>query len=287
VASNQPLTAPNDPAFTADKLRAIDPCGLLDDDTLTPLGRPSDSSPNGFVGTPSGFGNCDIDMKDFHSEDLSMTVMVGTAISIIGSRSTVSGMAVLEKQYPDECTEGIVTQLNPSLGIEVNVHTHYVPCDPALKIATAVINHVRTNPPKRQIPAGSLITVNPCGTVDAPTVAAVVGPAATPAQGSFYACAWEGGPFGLTVTFSVGDVQKTSDGNTTPQQIGLGGVTGYQTQPDNQSCEIGWEARPTGSPHEFEIVDVKVDNLGQQQADTCAKVTAAAKVVATKVPKPS
>ncbi|HEY4020785.1 MAG TPA: hypothetical protein VGM75_18990 [Pseudonocardiaceae bacterium] len=286
-SSNQgSSTVPNDPAFTADKLRAIGPCGLLDNDTLSSLGDPEDSSSNDFVGRPTGFDNCDIDMKDFHRNEMSVGVMVGPEATTIGSRGTLSGMPVLEQPNPDECAEQILTP-DPKIGIMVDIHTHYAPCVPARKITASIINRIRSNPPKRQIPAGSLSMADPCGTADDPTVAAAVGPVSTEVRKTLYDCEWHGGPLSLSVSFSVGDARQPNDGQATPQPIDLGGVTGYQVQPDHQSCEIGWNVRPAAAAHQFELVHVEVDNLGQQPVDTCAKTLPAAKAVLTKVPKPS
>lgn len=277
-------TVTHDPAFTADKLRAINPCGLLDYDTLRPLGDPSDSSSDGFVGSPSGLDNCNIDMKDFHRNDLSVGVMVGSEVTMNGSHRTLSGMPVLEQPNNDECEEQIITP-NPQIGIVVDIHTHYAACVPARQITTAMINHIRANPPKRQVSAGSLSMADPCGTVDDPTVTAATGPTSTEVRKSLYDCEWDGGPLTLSVSFSIGDAQLPNGGQATPRPIDLGGVTGYQGQPDTQSCEIGWNVRPAGAPHQFELVYVEVENLGQPMVDTCAKTVPAAKVVLTKVPK--
>jgi hypothetical protein len=154
-------TATNDPAFTVNKLRAIDPCGLLDHETLRPLGGPADSSSSEFVGRPEGFDDCEIDMKDFHRNDLSVRV------TMTGSRSSLSGMPVLEQPITEECDEWIITP-NPRIGILVDIHTEYAPCVTAREVATAMINHIRTNPPKRQISAGSLSMIDPCGTSTIP-----------------------------------------------------------------------------------------------------------------------
>ena len=276
----------NDPAFTAAKLRAIDPCGLLDHDTLHSQGEPADTSSDAFVGTPSGFDNCTVHMKTFHHSDLSVGVMVGAETSTVGSRTVISGMAVLEEENPDECDELILTQ-DPKIGIMVQIQTHYGPCVTARQITTAMIDHIRTNPPKRQTSAGSLSMLDPCDTVDGPTAAATVGPAPRETRKTLYTCNWDAGPLDLSVAFWVGDAQVPNYGQATPQPVDLGGVTGYQVLPDKQSCEIGWNARPAGAPHQFEVVYVEVETLGVQPVDTCAKALPAAKAVLTKVSKPS
>lgn len=281
---NRPVR--NDPAFTADKLRAIDPCGLLDHDTLHPQGEPADSSSGEFVGTPSGLDNCTIDMKDFHHQDLRVGVMVGSEISVVGSRGVLSGMAVLEQPLPGECDEQILTPV-PKIGIMVDVEAEYGACGIAREITTAMIGHIRTSPPRRHVPPGSLSTLDPCGTLDGPTVAALVGTVSKVVRHSLYICDWQAGPLDLTVNFWVGDARVPNYGQATPQPIDLGGVTGYEVQPDKQSCEIGWNVRATGAPHQFELVYVEVGNLAAQPIDTCAKTLPAAKAVLAKVPKPS
>jgi hypothetical protein len=285
-SADSPSQAPvkNDPAFAADKLRAIDPCGLLDHDTLHPQGTPEDSSSETFVGTPSGLDNCTVDMQTFHHSDLSVGVMVGAETATVGTRHVISGMAVREQENSGDCDELILTP-DPTIGIMVQIRTRYSACVTARQITTAMINHIRTNPPRRQVPAGSLSTLDACATADGPTVAAAIGPTSTQVRKTLYDCEWHGGPLVLSVAFWVGDARFANYGEATPQPIDLGGVTGYQVLPDEQSCQIGWNVRPTGSPHQFELVYVEVENLGQAPVDTCAKTVPAARAVLTKLPR--
>lgn len=291
VGSSGPDNTPvrNDPAFTPDKLRAVDPCGLLDHDTLHPQGSPAGSSATGFVGTPSGFDNCGIDMKTFHHSDLVVSVMVGAeAARTTGTRIVLSGMAVMEEFIVDECDEEILTP-DPKIGIMMQAQIHDAPCAVARDITTAMINHIRTDPPKRQHPPGSVGLIDPCDTVDAPTAAAAVGPSARKTRVTLYNCRWDAGPLELSVAFDVGDARVPFRGQATPQPIDLGGVAGYEVMSDQRSCEVGWNERPAaGAPHQFEVVYVDFGTLGQQPLDdTCAKTLAAARSVLTKVPKPS
>lgn len=120
----------NEPAFTGANPRSIDPCGLLGADTLSHQGRPSGNSSSGFVGRPTGFDNCDIDMVTYHNDDLSVGVMVGVEVTTtVGSRGALSGMPVLEQPNTEECAEQILTP-----GVDT--------CAKALPAAKAVLTKV-------------------------------------------------------------------------------------------------------------------------------------------------
>ncbi|HJP77676.1 MAG TPA: hypothetical protein VJ914_25635 [Pseudonocardiaceae bacterium] len=279
-------TVTNDPAFTVDKLRAIDPCGLLDRDTLHPQGEAQDGSIDEYPGTPNGLDDCAIDMQTFHHSPLRVEVAVGAEVTPTGSVTSVAGLPVREQSLSGECYEQIITP-SPKIGIQVEVRTQYASCVTARDVTTAMINHIRTNPPKRPSTAGSLSTIDPCATVEDPTAAAAIGSASTQARPSLYECDWHGGPLSLSVAFTVGDAQVPNYGQAAPQPVDLGGVTGYQVRPDGQTCEIGWNVRPIGASHQFELVYVTVTNLGTQPVDTCAKTVAVAKSAKTKVPQPS
>lgn len=284
TSGGQSVTDPHDPAFAADKLRLVDPCGLLDTNTLSGLGTPGDN-------VPSGIDECDNDMKDSSGADLQVMVTIGEALDVQRVSGQLAGMPVAEDKASSECTDKIVTQTNPTIGIAVEASIKGDSCTPARKLAQAVIERIRSNPPQRANTNGSLAVIDPCGTVDDPTAATAIGGQPQKSYQSLFKCDWQGTTsYDLTVTFSVGEDPKDDTTLGTPQPVDLGnGVSAYQllTTDVYPSCEIKWITRQTGSDGSGEFVDVEFDNVEKQQVDVCSKALAVAKVVATKVPKPS
>jgi hypothetical protein len=189
----------------------------------------------------------------------------------------------VEQADTSYCAENIVTDPKSLTGVSVQLNDVANPCTAARKVTTAIINRIRTNPPKRANLSGSLAMIDPCTTVDDTTAASAVSGTAQKSQPGFYECDWENGVRQLSVAFSIGsDPKDGAEG-----QVDLGGVTGYQ-QNTAGGCEIKWVTRSSGSDEfDSEIVDVTFKYLTQAQGDTCPRTLAAAKVVATKVPKPS
>lgn len=276
-------TGANDAAFTLAKLREIDPCGLLGNNTLAALGTPD-------TAIPDGLDSCADSMKDRNGNDLDITVTLGSSITDKPT-TVVFGLPVAEHEISDGsgCFERIITQDNPAEGIELEAEGRD-PCTPARKLAQSVVATIRSNPPKRSGFTGSLAAQDPCLVVDDQTAADAVGGNPDKSRDSLYKCDWQGSDTDLTVTFTTAPDPKTDDALGTPRPVDIGGITAYQVLSTDvfPSCEVKWTIRalPDGSG-DAEIVDVEFDNINKINVDTCAKAVTVARVVVPNVPKPS
>jgi hypothetical protein len=283
--SGSPVTNPGDSAFTAAKLRAVDPCGLLDNDTLGAFGTPADAD-------PGGIDECDDFMHDSAGDDLDIDLTVGEQLDEVDSTtSTADGLPVAEDKASDgkACFEKIVTQTSPTLGLELQIdYDGHDPCVPARKLAAAIVSHIRIDPPHRANAAGSLALVDPCGTLDTGTATTVLGakPDEVEAEGLFE-CDWRSSGFDVTVGFSVDEDPKSDTSGGTPKPVNIG-VPAYEFPSTDvfPSCEVKWTTRASvDSDGNGEVVDVEYDNIDNApKVDTCAKAVAAAKAVVRKVP---
>ena len=265
--------------FSLATLAKTDPCGLLDTSTLAALGTPATPQAGGFDG-------CDVYMKDPSGHDLDITVTLGASIQDTAN-TVIFGTPVAEKPLADGsgCFERIITQNNPTLGIEVQVDGKD-PCTPARKLVQTVVSKMRTNPPQRGDYTDSLAGYDPCKTVDDNTAAAAVGANPNKSRDSLYKCQWQGSDTAVSVAFDLGQDPKTDDALGTPQPFDLGnGLTAYQVLTTDvfPACEIKWIAKAGGSDAN-QLVDIEFDNINKISVDPCAKVDAVAKVVLTNLP---
>jgi hypothetical protein len=271
-----------DPAFTVDRLRTIDPCGLLAKDLLSQLGAPAENK-------STDYSECSHYMKDAAGKSLSITVRVGEPLGSDVSQSDkqIGGLKAVVAPLRDTnaCFVSILTQQSaPRYGIEIR--TSYAggdPCVPASKVADAVVTKVRSARPVRRLDKGTLVQLDVCAMLDAHTVSdAVPGAGVTPV--GLHQCAWDKDGLRLELTFKV-RYDPNFDGKLSP--VDLGGLTAYQKKDESiySTCSISWMHRKIGN--EGEVVDVNFGNVRQVAGvDVCAKAQAVAKVLAPKLPKP-
>jgi hypothetical protein len=285
AGSGTPLTNVGDSAFTTARLRAVDPCGLLDNDTLGAFGTPADPD-------PSGIDECGDFMHDSAGDDFDVDVTVGEQLDDVDSAtSKADGLPVAEDKASDgeACFEKIVTQTSPTLGIELQIdYDGHDPCAPARKLATAIVEHIRTDPPLRTNSAGSLAAVDPCTTLDTATASAVLGAKPELDPDGLFGCDWRTDGFDLTVEFSVDSDPKSDTSSGTPKPVNIG-VAAYEFPSTDvfPSCEVKWTTKAdVDSDGDGEVVDVEYDNIDDAaKVDTCAKAVVAAKAVLGKVPR--
>ncbi len=274
--------------FGSATLRTVDPCGLLDTNTMSQFGTLSPRS------GLSQINSCDLDISDIKGHDLNVRVTIGDDLADNRPTGTIAGLPVAEHTSTSVCFERLITQQHPTSGIEVEVDydTSADSCLVARQVAGLVVDRIRKNPPKRAGGADSLPSVAPCDTIDDATAASLTqGQPDKNAQG-FYKCDWQSEDYDLSVEFKVDTNPKDDTFDGTPQPVDVG-VPAYAFSSTDvyPSCDVKWQVRPLGGDgtdqgrdDQGEVVDVQFGNVLGGNADPCTQAEAAAKLVAAKVP---
>jgi hypothetical protein len=275
----------NDPAFSNEKLRALDPCALLSEDILAALGTPADNSAD-------GFGNCSNYMEDKEGRDLSITLYVGETINNASEADeNIGGLPAMWNELDDNsaCFVSVITSTNPNVGIRTQVGGDAKDmCKIGQTVLSGVVDLIREDPPQREERAGSIAGVDPCALVDPAALKPVVGGADT--EVSLYTlhwCNWVGESVTAGLWFRTGYDPK--DSTTDPgQPVDLGnGLTGYAQSDGGGQCRIEWRHRSTGQDGDDEIIEVSFDNSAAAAGDNgCGTTAEIAKLIVPKLPKP-
>lgn len=278
--------AANNANFAAAKLRNVDPCGVLDQNTIAQFGK--SQQPHG---SEDQLDSCDADLDDGHGKDLNLRVTIGGDLSDNTPSGTIAGLPAAEHLTTSVCFERLITQRHPSTGIEVEVDYNNTAdsCLIARQLAGLVVNRIRTNPPPRPDGARSLAAVDPCATVDDATAANLTQGQPDRSILGFYKCDWQSAGYDLSVEFRIDTNPKNDTFDGTPKPVDVG-VPAYEFASNDvyPSCDVKWEVAPVTDNTEQndagEIVDVQFGNVLNGSVDACAQAEAAAKIVATKVP---
>lgn len=277
----------NDPAFTNEKLRELDPCGLLTKDVLSPFGTPAENNNN-------DFGECSNYMKDKENRDLSITLYVGETIN--GAETAdknIGGLPAMVSELDDHtaCFVSVITSTNPNVGVRVQIGGDGDDlCPTGEKLLEGVVNLIRDDPPKRDDPTGSIAAVDPCSLLDPAKLKTTLGGAdTTMSLYTLHWCNWVGDKVTTGVWFRTGYDPK--DDTVDPgQPVDLGnGVTVYQTADTSTgaSCRLEWRHRSTGEDGADEIIEVDFDNSSPPAGDNgCATAIEVAKLLVPALPKP-
>jgi Protein of unknown function (DUF3558) len=277
----------NDPAFTNEKLRALDPCALLTDDILSAFGTPADDS-------AEDFGNCANYMKDKDGKDLSITLYVGETINgAEGADQNIGGLPALTNELDDKtaCFVSVITSTNPNFGVRVQIGGDGDDlCGTGRSLLTSVVDLIREDPPEREQKTGSIANVDPCSLLEAGALKTTLGGADTDISPyTLHWCNWVGDKVSAGVWFRTGYDPKDSTVDQ-GQPVDLGsGVTAYQTTENTSgvSCRLEWRHRSTGTDGEDEIIEVDFDNSAPAQGDNgCGTAGAIAKLLIPALPKP-
>lgn len=277
----------NDPAFTAEKLRKLDPCGLLTDDILAAIGTPADNS-------QEDFGNCANYMKDKDGKDLSVTLYVGETINNAeDADQNIGGLPAMVSELDDKsaCFVSVVTSTNPTFGIKVQIGGDGDDlCKPGQTLLDGVVKQIREDPPEREDATGSIASVDPCALLDpAALKTAIGGVDTTVSPYTLHWCNWLGDNVSAGVWFRTGyDPKDSSVDQGQPVDLG-NGVTVYQTAETSSgvSCRLQWRHRSTGTDGEDEIIEVDFDNTAPAQGDNgCPAAVNIAKLLVPALPKP-
>jgi len=273
-----------DPAYAPDKLRQIDPCALLDNETLNAFGKPANPS-------PAGFSSCSNYMVDDDGEQLSITVELGLSalLEVDRANTQIDGVPAAERELSngDACFVTLIVEGGAQpRGIVVQVvYEAGDPCKVGREVTEAVATRVRVDPPLRPAEAGSLATVDPCAILEPAAVADALGGQAEVRSTSLNSCTWDYEGVSLDLFFDVGtDPANRTYADYTP--VDLEGVTVYQELNEEvyPSCEVRWIHRPVGQ--QAEVVRIELGNIrNKPDLDTCAKSTDLARSLLPKLPK--
>lgn len=278
----------NDPAFTNDKLRKLDPCGLLTKDILAALGTPADNN-------VEDFGDCANYMKDKDGKDLSITLYVGETINgAEEADENIGGLPALTSELDDHsaCFVSVITSTNPNFGIRVQIGGDGKDlCATGRTLLDGVVKLIREDPPQRDEKTGSIASVDPCSLLDASALKTALGGAeATVSPYTLHWCNWNADNATVGVWFRTGYDPK--DSSVDPgQPVDLGnGVTVYQSADatNGASCQLEWRHRSTGTDGADEIIEVDYDSSTPPQGDAngCGTAAQIAKLLIPALPKP-
>lgn len=276
----------NDPAFSNDKLRKLDPCALLSKDILASVGKPADNR-------MQDFGTCANYMEDKDGKELSLTLYVGETISgAEGADGNIGGLPAFESELDDSsaCFVSAITSTNPNFGIRVQVGGKGKDlCKVGTTILTSVVDMIRTDPPVRAEKRGSVAGSDPCTLLDEAGLKTALGVKTSVSPYSLHWCNWIGDGLSAGLWFRTGyDPKDSTVDPGAPVDLGSG-VTAYQTvtTSGSASCRLAWRHRSTGADGADEIVEVNVDKSQPPAGDNgCPAAIAVAKLLIPTLPKP-
>lgn len=273
----------NDPAFTTEKLRTLDPCGVLTKDILAGIGEPVENNRN-------DFSACANYMRDAAGDSLSITLTIGENVSNAEqAEQTIGGLPAIENELDsgDACFTTVVTSTSPDFGISIQAGGDAKDlCAAARTVLTGVVDLIRTDPVDYESARGTLLELDACETVEDGTLRTTLGESVDAGVPyNLHWCNWHSSTANLGVWLRLGfDPGKTGEGR--PVALG-GGVTGYTkfAAASPGTCEIQWAHRQF-SGDETEIVHLFYDKLRPAKGDDpCKPTVALAKTLVTTLPK--
>jgi hypothetical protein len=283
TSTGKPKT--NDPAFSNEELRKLEPCGLLSEDILASLGTPAKNR-------MQDFGSCSNYMEDKAGNDLSITIYVGETLNgATDADENIGGLPAFESELDDgsACFVSAVTSTNPNIGIRVQVGGEGKElCATGRTVLTGIIAIVRDDPPMRDEKRGSIAATDPCGLLDTEQIKTAVDAETESKPYSLHWCNWVGDSVNVGVWIRSGyDPKDDTVSPGAPVDIGSG-ITAYQTPTEGAaSCRLEWRHRSTGEDGADEIIEVDFDNSKAPAGDNgCAGAIAIAKLLIPALPKP-
>jgi hypothetical protein len=275
--------------FADDMLRTIDPCKLLSDDVVNAIGKKSNRTTD-----LRSYSECGLSIKDTTGKaDLSLTVKVGASLfsSPKQGGKQISGLSVFETQSDSGCTEDAVTGRDPDRGIVTTVIGEGATlCAVSGKLMELTIKKLATDPPRYDIPAGSLVGNDPCADLDDATAATALGGTPKKTPNGIRTCIFEGKDVDLYVRYDLGDDPFDTYSSDKPTKVDLTdkvkGAAQFRTSVSPNKCQIEWVHRKLAG-NRNENINVTFEREPPQPGeDPCAKLLPAAKAIATKVTSP-
>jgi hypothetical protein len=198
----------------------------------------------------------------------------------------VEGLPRIEdKQDNSTCYVTALTSRSPVLGNTVNVsYPGGDPCKPGTAVLQKVVKRVHGTTPKYNVAKGTLLTVDPCASLD-DSAAKEAAPAAK--KRAIHSCSWNGSGPNLLLDLRRGATPIEGDGH---QKVDLGGdVSGFQKIKTAGASQrtVKWQHRPLGNDTgETAIVDYTYYSGDASKDDPCGKAVKLAKNVLPRLPKP-
>lgn len=273
----------NDPAFTIEKLRTLDPCALLTKDLLASVGEPDENN-------QGDFSECGNYMTDSEGANLSITLTLGDNVSNAqDADGNIGGLPALESELDsgDACFNTVVTSTQPNVGITVQAGGEAEKlCEAGKTVLTGVVDRIRNDPPTYDTPKGTLLELDPCEAIKDATLRTTLGSGTDAgAPYNLHWCNWRSGTANLGLWLRLGyDPAQGSGGQAVP--LG-GGVTGYKktTTSAAASCELQWAHRKFGGD-DSEIVQIFYDKQKPAKGeDPCVAAQNLAKTLISTLPK--
>ncbi|GAB3441521.1 hypothetical protein GCM10027436_26090 [Actinophytocola sediminis] len=278
-----PVAKTNDPAFAPDKLRAINPCDLLDPEVLEEVGAPAEEPNHG------GFDECANYMTDGKGNDLNITLTLGDAVgNAVDATENIGGLPAMEKTLDtgDACFVTVITSTSPNLGLVVQVGGSAEElCAAGRTVMTSVVERIRSDPPPYDLAKGSLIDLDPCTLFKADELTEPLGGEVEQQAYDLHQCSWSSPVVKLDVRLRLGyDPDASSDGATV--DLG-GGITGHQEKTISAAarCVLDWKHRSFAGD-DAEIVSLTYEKRTAEEGDDpCAPATMMAKNLISTLPK--
>ncbi len=292
VTQTSAATGPiDDAAVTPDALRTVDPCGMLQGDTVTGVGTPVEDSLHS-----TGLDGCAVEVTDAGGKEARLSLTMGETLLLSSATQvgTVEGLPVVERDLDDPdtaeeegCVVTAVTSETPGMGISVQVtYQGGDACGTGLTVIREVVARMHGSPPRMTRAANSAVPLDPCTLVDDTVAAEVLGRSTTKRPGGLHECHWSGG--NATGYLRISETVEPSDGDDGTRVDLGGGITGYQEKRTTagNSCTIAWTHLRTGDG-EGEVVKFEYDNFHDDAAgdDSCGKARRIVDTILPKLPK--
>ncbi len=280
--------APVGEVFAWENLRRVDPCGLMDDAALTPLGKPAESRLR-------DYSQCSNYMKDTQGKELNLTLSIGesTPVKPEGGK-TVGGLPLAQSELDDHtaCFVTAVTDdvANRGITVQSGASDPGDLCTPARKLLESAVDRVKRDAPKLDLAKNTLVDEDPCTLFSSTVLSTVVGDAPRQRASGLHTCVWNGDGVAFTLGFRLGtkpddlaDVAKT-----TPVNLG-NGVTAQQKLENTSGvrCRVEWShVSLPGDGERGEVVSLDFSRYDSKSGeDACDKTQVVAKALIPRLPK--
>ncbi|GLW91626.1 DUF3558 family protein [Actinokineospora globicatena] len=289
VPATSGLKAPVPPGpVDPEELRRINPCALMDDAALKPLGQPAQSRLR-------DYSQCSNYMKDKNGEELNLTLSIGDlTIGQPDAGAEIAGLPYVESELDDKtaCFLTAITDTNPNRGITVQAGRRDKGdlCTPGRALLESALARIRKDAPKLELAKNTLVDLEPCTLVSDTVVATLVGEKSRKRPSGAHACSWNGDGVSFMLTFRIGARPDTvaEAAGTTPVNLGDGVTAQQKPDDDGSRCRIDWSHATFPADEErAEVIALDYSRYSGKVAgeDPCAKLQTVAKALIPRLPK--